>query len=61
MSHNIYSETELDIMNCSMTWNNCIIKYNPTAFSKYERNASGDADMNGRKYVLTIKAPRLIY
>ncbi len=33
MTHNIYSETELDIMNWSMTWNNCIIKYNPTAFS----------------------------
>tara|TARA_A100001015_G_C15024088_1_gene729520 strand:- start:2113 stop:2379 length:267 start_codon:yes stop_codon:yes gene_type:complete len=53
MSDNIYSMTELNIMNCSRTWNNCIKIHNPnvSAFSNYKLYATGDADVNGRKYV----------
>ena len=53
MSNNIYSETELNIMKNSRTWNNCIKIHNPneSAFSNYKLYATGDADVNGRKYI----------
>lgn len=54
-----YSSSSLQQMNCSYPWNGFIIDNSQSYFSKASKNpntswelhATGDADLNGRKYV----------
>ncbi len=51
-SNNImYSSASLSSMNYSRTWNHCITIPEKSTQDTYKLHATGDADLNGRKYV----------
>ena len=62
---NIYSEKTIQYMNSGTLWNHCITIKKKDKNDSYELHATGDADLNGRKYVAlptgtNIKDPRII-
>ena len=62
---NTYSEKTIEYMNYGELWNDCITIKKKDKNDSYELHATGDADLNGRKYVAlpkgtNIKDPRII-
>lgn len=62
---NIYSEKTIEYMNYGALWNHSITIKKKDKNDSYELHATGDADLNGRKYVAlpagtNIKDPRII-
>ena len=62
---NIYNEKTIQYMNSGTLWNHCITIKKKDKNDSYELHATGDADLNGRKYVAlptgtNIKDPRII-
>lgn len=47
----MYSSASISSMNYSRTWNHCITIPEKTTQDSYKLYATGDADLNGRKYV----------
>jgi hypothetical protein len=47
----MYSSQSIDTMNYNATWNHCISKPETSKSNSYVLYPTGDADLNGRKYV----------
>ena len=47
----MYSSTSLSSINYGRTWNHCITIAEKSTQDSYKLHATGDADLNGRKYV----------
>lgn len=50
-SHHSYSFNTVTSMNYSSIWNDCITIPEKSRQDNYNLHATGDADLNGRKYV----------
>jgi len=57
MTSRNYTQNDIASMNASNIWRNCIISDNSKSShdSLYELHATGDADLDGRKYVYLPK------
>jgi hypothetical protein len=51
----MYSSQSIDSMNYSTTWNCCISKPEKSISDSYVLYPTGEADLNGRKYVALPK------
>ena len=51
MDYNKYTQSGIDSLNNTPTWIGCPIKIEERKEQTYVLHATGDADLNGRKYI----------